>query len=149
MLYVPHLYDKYCTPKYRPHPWLPKQLRLPGTKTSSRYSLGPLRKHTGSSTSCTMVGFGWTHQLLEELCPTAGPCVWLGNIYYMLWCPNAAYLFLLMPPIRSLMDIDIAEEGFMALASICATLKYRLFRLRPKLHLLAHVVTLDEINCTI
>lgn len=34
------------------------------------------------------------------------------------------------------------EEGFAALASLCVDLKYRLFRLRPKLHLLLHIVTL-------
>ena len=75
-------------------------------------------------------------------------CVARQHILYAM-VSQRCLLILLMPPIRSLMDIDIAEEGFMALASICATLKYRLFRLRPKLHLLAHVVTLDEINCTI
>ena len=80
--YVPNLYDPSRTPKYGPHPWLPKQLRLPGTKTSSRCSLGPLPRQTGSSTSCTMVGFGWSRQWLEELCCTAGPCVWLGTILY-------------------------------------------------------------------
>ena len=41
------------------------------------------------------------------------------------------------------------EEGFAALASISSELKYRIFKLRPKLHLLIHVVTFGSLYFSI
>ena len=124
-------------------------LRQAGTRTCLKCWLGPLQKLMICSISSIMKGSGLIDQLLWLCWITGGLCVSLGLFMFdELFSPHVLKNFFRQHwPYSDSYFYCWSKEGFAGLASICCKLKYRVFKLRPKLHLMAHILNLCSTSC--